>query len=45
MNIKFYKTMAVPVYGFETWMMRKNNWNKIQVAEMKYSYKGGLYKK
>jgi hypothetical protein len=30
--------MAVPVllYGSETWTLRKRDWNRIQVAEMKY---------
>jgi hypothetical protein len=30
--------MAVPVilYGSETWTPRKRDWNRIQVAEMKY---------
>jgi hypothetical protein len=37
-NLKFYKIMAVPVllYGSETWTLRKRDWNRIQVAEMKY---------
>jgi hypothetical protein len=37
-NLKFYKIMAVPVllYSSKTWTTRKRDWNRIQVAEMKY---------
>jgi hypothetical protein len=37
-NLKFYRIMAVPVllYGSETWIPRKRDWNMIQAAEIKY---------
>jgi hypothetical protein len=36
--LNFYKIMAVPalLYGSETWTLRRRDWNRIQVAEMKY---------
>jgi hypothetical protein len=37
-NLKFCKiiSVAVPLYGSETWTLRKRDWNRIQAAEMKY---------
>jgi hypothetical protein len=28
--------VPVPLYGRETWTLRKRDWNRIQAAEMKY---------
>jgi hypothetical protein len=37
-NLNIYNHMVAPLisYGGETWLLKKRDWNIIQVAEMEY---------